>query len=102
MGDDLKDIQDELRMFFGCGTQLQELYMTPQLMTPEMWDALAEAAKWSRNNPVRVRGHAFDWRQCSRGPALWLRILVGAEKEFCVRRPSSPGSNWYAGIGKRR
>ena len=50
MANDLKDVVDELRMFFGCGTQLQELYMTPQMMTPPMWDALAEAAAWSRSN----------------------------------------------------
>ena len=50
MGNDLKDLVDEFRMFFGDGTQFQELYMTPQMMTPTMWDALAEAANWSRAN----------------------------------------------------
>jgi hypothetical protein len=50
MANDLKDVVDEFRMFFGCGTQLQELYVTPQMMTPPMWDALAEAAAWSRGN----------------------------------------------------
>jgi hypothetical protein len=49
-GKDSKDLTDEFRMFFGDGTQLQELYMTPQMMTPAMWDALAEAAIWSRRN----------------------------------------------------
>jgi hypothetical protein len=37
-------------MLFGCGTQLQELYVTPGMMTPPMWDALAQAASWSRRN----------------------------------------------------
>ncbi len=50
MANDLGDIVDEIRMLFGCGTQLQELYVTPQMMTPPMWDALAEAASWSRDN----------------------------------------------------
>lgn len=48
MANDLKDIVDEIRMLFGSGTQLQELYVTPSMMTPPMWDALAEAASWSR------------------------------------------------------
>ena len=50
MTNELKDLKDEFRIFFASGTQLQELYVTPQMMTPEMWDALAEAAKWSRAN----------------------------------------------------
>jgi hypothetical protein len=50
MADDLGDITDEIRMLFGSGTQLQELYVTPGMMTPPMWDALAEAAAWSRGN----------------------------------------------------
>jgi hypothetical protein len=49
-GSDVKDLVDEFRMFFGDGTQLQELYLTPQMMTPALWDALAEAALWSRAN----------------------------------------------------
>ena len=50
MANDLGDIVDEIRMLFGSGTQLQELYVTPGMMTAPMWDALAEAAAWSRAN----------------------------------------------------
>ncbi|MDB6019072.1 MAG: enterotoxin [Pedosphaera sp.] len=44
------DFADEVREFFGNGTQLQELYITPKLMNAQNWDDLAEAAKWSRAN----------------------------------------------------
>jgi len=47
---DLKDMADEVYSFFGTGTQLQELYITPQLLTGPMWDLLAEGALWSRKN----------------------------------------------------
>jgi hypothetical protein len=43
-------LKSEIRAFFGNGTQLQEMYITPALMTRENWDTLAEAAKWSRQN----------------------------------------------------
>jgi hypothetical protein len=43
-------LKSEIRAFFGNGTQLQEMYITPALMTPQNWDDLAEAAKWSRAN----------------------------------------------------
>ncbi len=43
-------IKSEIRDFFGNGTQLQEMYITPTLMTSTNWDDLAQAAKWSRDN----------------------------------------------------
>jgi hypothetical protein len=46
--------KSEVRAFFGCGTQLQEMYITPSLLTSEDWDVLAEAAKWSRANAATL------------------------------------------------
>lgn len=40
----------EVHSFFGIGTNLQELYISHGRMTDEMWDILAEGAKWSREN----------------------------------------------------
>ncbi len=45
-----EDFADQVRAFFGSGTQLQELYITPALLDETNWDNLAEAAKWSRAN----------------------------------------------------
>ncbi|SPE59564.1 conserved exported hypothetical protein [Verrucomicrobia bacterium] len=42
--------KSEVRAMFGNGTQLQEMYITPSLLTQDNWDTLAEAAKWSREN----------------------------------------------------
>ena len=44
------DFTSEIRAYFGTGTQLQEMYVTPSLLTQQNWDVLAEAAKWSRQN----------------------------------------------------
>lgn len=44
------DFADQAREFFGTGTQLQEMYLTPKLLDQQNWDDLAEAAKWSRAN----------------------------------------------------
>ncbi|HEY4414672.1 MAG TPA: enterotoxin [Verrucomicrobiae bacterium] len=43
-------LKSEIRDFFGNGTQLQEMYITPSLMSSTNWDDLAQAAKWSRAN----------------------------------------------------
>jgi hypothetical protein len=44
------DFRNEARSYFGTGTQLQEMYITPSLLSEQNWDDLAEAAKWSRAN----------------------------------------------------
>ena len=44
------DFANEVHSYFGSGTQLQELYVTPTLLTGDNWDTLAETAKWSREN----------------------------------------------------
>jgi len=40
----------EVRTYFGSGTQLQEMYISPELLTDENWNDLAEAANWAREN----------------------------------------------------
>lgn len=48
------DFRNEVRSYFGTGTQLQEMYVTPSLLTSADWDDLAEAAKWSRENAATL------------------------------------------------
>ena len=48
------DFSAEVRSYFGTGTQLQEMYITPELLTPENWDVIAECAKWSRANAATL------------------------------------------------
>jgi hypothetical protein len=43
------DFADEAHSFFASGTQLQEMYVTPSLLSGSDWDMLATAAKWSRD-----------------------------------------------------
>lgn len=49
------DFTAEVHDYFGTGTQLQEMYITPSLLSKDNWDTLAEAAKWSRENAEVLR-----------------------------------------------
>ena len=49
------DFADEVHDYFGTGTQLQEMYITPSLLSTHDWDTLAEAAKWSRENAATLK-----------------------------------------------
>ncbi|MGA3236647.1 MAG: enterotoxin [Bryobacteraceae bacterium] len=44
------DFRSEIHDYFGTGTQLQEMYISPELLSTENWDDLAEAARWSRSH----------------------------------------------------
>ena len=48
-----RDFGAEVRSYFGTGTQLQEMYVTP-VLTSEEWNTLAECAKWSRANATTL------------------------------------------------
>ncbi|MGB8478501.1 MAG: hypothetical protein WCE63_06625 [Acidobacteriaceae bacterium] len=44
------DFESEVHSYFGSGTQLQEMYITPSLLSSQDWDTLAETANWARKN----------------------------------------------------
>ena len=94
------DFKNEVRSYFGTGTQLQEMYVTPALLSPSDWDTLAEAAKWSRDNAdVLVDTHWIggDPNQLEiYGWASWIPnkgILV-------LRNPSDKVQSFPLDIGK--
>ncbi|MGO9338106.1 MAG: enterotoxin [Terracidiphilus sp.] len=48
------DFANEVHSYFGTSTELQEMYITPSLLTETDWDVLAETAKWSRRNAATL------------------------------------------------
>jgi len=44
------NLKNEARSYFANGASLQELYLTPSMMTADAWDRVAEAAKWAHAN----------------------------------------------------
>lgn len=46
---------DEVRSYFGSGTELQEMYITPSLLSAQDWDVMAETARWSRSNAAVLK-----------------------------------------------
>ncbi|MGC1453283.1 MAG: enterotoxin [Candidatus Sulfotelmatobacter sp.] len=88
------DFPDEVHSYFGTGTQLQEMYITPTLLSSQDWDVLAETAKWSRQNaqtlkdshwiggdPARLE--VYGWASWSREKAIvTLRNPSGQPQDF--------------------
>jgi hypothetical protein len=82
------DFRSEIRSYFGTGTQLQEMYITPSLLSEANWDDLAEAANWSRNNAEVLK----DTHWIGGNPA-WLEVYgwaswTPAKGILVLRNPS--------------
>jgi hypothetical protein len=49
------DFADEVHSYFATGTGLQEMYVSPDLLTDANWDSLAHAARWARERAAVLR-----------------------------------------------
>jgi hypothetical protein len=94
------DFRNEVRSYFATGTQLQELYITPSLLTPTDWDTLAEAAKWSRRNASTLSD--THWVG---GDPRWLAVYGWAawspqKAILTLRNPSDKAQDFTVDIGQ--
>ncbi|MFB3852214.1 MAG: enterotoxin [Vicinamibacterales bacterium] len=94
------DFASEVRSYFGSGTGLQEMYVTPALLGPRDWDVLAEAAQWARRNAAALADthwvggdpaalEVYGW-------ASWSRD----EGHLVLRNPSAKPASFAVEIGK--
>ena len=94
------DFANEVRSYFGSGTQLQEMYITPSLLQSADWDVLAEAAKWSRRNAaVLVDTHWVG------GDPLWLQVYgwvawTPQKGILTLRNPSAASQDFSIDVGQ--
>ena len=92
------EFPDEVHSYFGTGTQLQEMYITPTLLSANDWDVLAEAAKWSRDNAQTLKDSHWIGGDPARlevyGWASWSR-----EKAILtLRNPSDQPQDFTASL----
>jgi hypothetical protein len=94
------DFRDEVRSYFGTGTQLQELYITHSLLTQQNWDDLAAGAKWARENEDEL----VDTHWVGGDP---LKLEVYGWGAWCprkaslvLRNPSDKPQNFSFDLGK--
>jgi hypothetical protein len=85
--------------YFATGTELQEMYITPSLMTSADWDTLAEAAKWSRSNAAML----VDTHWVG-GDPRWLEVYGWAawspqKASLTLRNPSAQPQDLAIDIG---
>ena len=79
------DFADEVWSYFASGTGLQEMYISPDLLSAQNWDELAAAARWARERAATLRdshwlggdparGEVYGWASWSpQGAVIALR-----------------------------
>ena len=97
--DPFDDFAAEVHTYFASGTGLQELYVSPDLLTERNWDDLAAAAKWARANALTLRDshwiggdparlQVYGWAAWSPGKAL-----------VTLRNPSDKAQDFALDVG---
>ncbi len=93
------DFSSEVWSYFGSGTQLQEMYVTPSLLGKADWDTLATAANWSRANQAVLRD--VHWlggdpgKLAVYGWAAWSR----AKSIVVLRNPADHAQTFTLEVG---
>jgi hypothetical protein len=82
------DFADEVHSYFGSGTQLQEMYITPSLLSKEDWDTLAASAKWSRANAATLVDTHWIGGDPAKGEVYGWAAANGAKAIVTLRNPS--------------
>jgi hypothetical protein len=119
------DFANEVHDYFGTGTQLQELYVTPSLLSAKNWDDLAEAARWSRENAEVLKDthwiggdpdwlEVYGWAAWSQGKSILVlrnpsdkpqKITIDIEKSLELPAGSAQAfrarSPWKADAGQQ-
>jgi hypothetical protein len=99
LGDDPgHDFPDEVHSYFGTGTQLQEMYITPTLLSADNWDVLAEAAKWSRDNAQTLKDSHWIGGDPARLEAYGWASWSHEKAILTLRNPSDQPQDFTANL----
>lgn len=91
IGDDAQsttDFANEVWMAVACGTDLQEYYISPDLMSQKWWDILADGIKWLRRNESTLRDAHWAGGSPARGEVYGFASFAGKKGVLILRNPA--------------
>ncbi len=93
------DFADELWSYFASGTGLQELYVSPDLLSDQNWDELAAAAKWSRARADTLRDSHWIGGDPARGSVYGWASWSPERSIIALRNPSARPQSFTLELG---
>jgi len=94
------DFANEVHSYFASGTQLQELYITPDLLSPTDWDTLAETAKWARANAETLKDTHWVGGDPKKGEVYGWAAWSEKKAILTLRNPTDKPQTLTLNIGK--
>jgi hypothetical protein len=94
------DFADEVHSYFGSGTQLQELYVTPSLLSTANWDVLAESARWSRDNADTLKDTHWLGGDPGKGETYGWAAWSQQKGVLVLRNPTAQAQSIRIDVGK--
>lgn len=99
-----QDFADEVWMSVGCGTCLQEYYVSPDEMHSEWWDVLAAGIRWLKENEATLVDvhwiggdpHNAEGKGEVYGYAAWRADGEKAHGVVLLRNPSSVSKTFHS------
>jgi hypothetical protein len=82
------DFASEVWSYFATGTGLQELYISPDLLTARDWDTLAAAARWARARAAVLRDAHWIGGDPARAQVYGWAAWSPAGAVLALRNPS--------------
>lgn len=87
------NMKNEFRSYFALGTNLQELYLSPDLMTEKTWDDLAECVRWNKKHAsTLIDSHWVKGNPVMSEPYCYAS-WQNNEGVMCVRNPDDTNRN---------
>jgi hypothetical protein len=83
------DFRSEVHSYFGNGTQLQEMYITPGLLSSKNWNDIAQAGRWSAANADTLRDTHWIGGNPARGDVYGWASWSPRKGILTLRNPSA-------------
>jgi hypothetical protein len=93
------DFADEVHSYFATGTQLQELYCTPGLLSAHDWDRIAHWARWSAANADVLRDTHWIGGNPDRLDVYGWAAWAPRKGIITLRNPSARRQDYLLDIG---
>jgi len=88
------DFADEVHDYFATGTGLQELYVSPDLLSERNWDTLAETARWARRQAAVLRDSHWIGGDPARGEIYGFASWAPKQGVLALRNPAGEAGSF--------
>lgn len=93
------DLPDEVWSYFASGTGLQELYVSPDLLSAQDWDLIARAARWARMRGPVLKDSHWQGGDPARDQVYGWAAWSPERSVIALRNPSSRPQSYALDLG---